>query len=162
VLALDDTQLGFPEVTLPVVPGMEGCHWPFRRTGSDNWPKLLGLLLGGRSIAADAAKGWLVDFAGPVDKGLETAWKLATEGDHGLTRRPLQAGALTDVPRTVAGLKPGDETARKAIMDCVQAACGAGLAEAQDIQTRHSAEFMTTKACHRGRVGAEYTRTMKV
>ena len=39
VVAVDDASLGMPEVTLPVVPGMEGCHWPLRKVGSEQWPK---------------------------------------------------------------------------------------------------------------------------
>ena len=31
LVAVEDALLGMPEVTLPVVPGMEGCHWPFRK-----------------------------------------------------------------------------------------------------------------------------------
>ena len=27
LIAVEGAQLGMPEVTLPVVPGMEGCHW---------------------------------------------------------------------------------------------------------------------------------------
>ena len=39
VLALDSVQLGMPEVTLPVVPGMEGCHWAFRKVARDQHPR---------------------------------------------------------------------------------------------------------------------------
>ena len=62
LLATDETTLGMPEVTLPVVPGMEGCHWPFRRAPREHWPEILGLLLEGRSVAAARTVGWL--FAG--------------------------------------------------------------------------------------------------
>ena len=47
LVAVEGADLGMPEVTLPVVPGMEGCHWPFRKTAPENWPKLLQLLLDG-------------------------------------------------------------------------------------------------------------------
>jgi hypothetical protein len=30
------------------------------------------------------------------------------------------------------------------------------------VQSKHSAGFMLTEACHSGRVGAEYTKTMKL
>jgi hypothetical protein len=68
------------------------------------------------------------------------------------------------VPTDVAGLPPtgGDpaaEAARKAIMDSIQGSCSATLAQALDIQTKHSADFMTTSYCRKGRVGAEYART---
>ena len=35
LVAVEDARLGWPEVSLPVVPGMEGCHWPFRRAPRD-------------------------------------------------------------------------------------------------------------------------------
>jgi len=31
LVAEENAALGMPEVTLPVIPGMEGCHWPFRK-----------------------------------------------------------------------------------------------------------------------------------
>src|SRR5262249_18586873 len=34
LVAVEDARLGWPEVTLPVVPGMEGCHWPYRCSSS--------------------------------------------------------------------------------------------------------------------------------
>ncbi|MHC4652141.1 MAG: hypothetical protein ACYTES_14970, partial [Planctomycetota bacterium] len=86
LVAVEDAQLGMPEVTVPVVPGMEGCHWPFRKASSGDWPKLLRLLLSGRPVRAAEAVGWLADFAGPMDKALQCAWQAATGGDHGLKR----------------------------------------------------------------------------
>jgi 3-hydroxyacyl-CoA dehydrogenase len=164
LVAANGTTLGMPEVTLPVVPGMEGCHWPFRKSGSDNWPKLLHLLLSGRSIKAEEAAGWLIDRAGTLQESLKVVWRLATGGDAGVAQRKVEEGALKGVPTEVAGLPPvgapAAEVARKAIMDCIQSSCGATLAEALEVQTKHSAEFMTTPQCRKGRVGAEYSRTV--
>ena len=152
-----------PEVTLPVVPGMEGCHWPFRKARAEDWPKLLRLLLGGRSINAEDGVGWLIDRAEPVEEALKVVWRIATEGDSGVTRRDAAASALQGVPTEVGGLSsagaPGTEAARKAIMDSIQASCSTTIAEALGIQTKHSAGFMTTSHCRKGRVGAEYART---
>ena len=53
----------------------------------------------------------------------------------------------------------GAEAARQAIMDSVKGSCGTTLAEALAVLTKHSADFMTTEHCRRGRVGAEYART---
>ena len=66
---------------------------------------------------------------------------------------PSEAGPLPDSgnPATVA--------AREAIVGCIRAACGASLADAVTIQAKHSAGFMTTPWCRKGRVGAEYART---
>jgi enoyl-CoA hydratase/carnithine racemase/3-hydroxyacyl-CoA dehydrogenase len=165
LVALDDASLGFPEVTLPVVPGMEGCHWPFRRTDAAGHGKLMQMLLSGRFVRGDAAVGWLVDAAGSMTECLPLVWSLATDGEHGLSRRPLETAAVVGVPTDVAGLGAGEpalEIARKAIVDCVQGSCAAPLPEAVDVQSRHSAEFMVTDACRRGRVGAEASKTLNV
>ncbi len=164
VVAEQGAALGMPEVTLPVVPGMEGCHWPFRKTDAVGWERLLRLLMTGAPVRAKDAVGWLIDYAGSTEAALKTAWKAAAGEDHGLSRRKLQAGALAGVPKGASGLPdPGDPAtgaARKAIMDNVQASCGATLAEALDVQAKHSAEFMTTAFCRKGRVGGEYARTV--
>ncbi|MHC4548078.1 MAG: enoyl-CoA hydratase-related protein [Planctomycetota bacterium] len=166
LIATDDAQLGMPEVTVPVVPGMEGCHWPLRKAGAGDRAKLVSLLLTGAPVRAKDAVGWLVDFAGPLGPALKTAWQVATNGDHGLKRRAVAKEALEDVPTAVGDLPeadgPANEATRKAIMDSIRASCGASLAEALATQARHSAEFMTSKACKSGRVGADYQKTMRV
>jgi enoyl-CoA hydratase/carnithine racemase len=166
LVAVEDALLGMPEVTVPVVPGMEGCHWPFRKAAQRDWPKLLRLLLSGRPVRAAEAVGWLADYAGPLDEALQRAWQVACGGDHGLKRRAVQTGALEWEPTAVGDLaeaeSPAVEAARKAIIDAVQASQSASLDEALDVQSRHSAGFMLTEACRSGRVGAEYAKTMKV
>jgi len=149
LVAVDDAVMGFPEVTLPVVPGMEGCHWPFRRTDGEGHAKLMQMLLSGRFVQGEEAAGWLVDAVGSMDECLPLVWSMATGGDHGVARRPLEG-------------EPAVEAARKAIVDCVQGSCAATLAEAVDVQSRHSADFMVTDACRRGRVGGEAKRTLDV
>ena len=156
--------LGMPEVTLPVVPGMEGCHWPFRKTGSGEWPMLVRLLLNGAPVRAGEAVGWLIDYAGPREEALKTAWSIATGGSHGLPRRELESGVLQGLPTEIGGLAdsgdPATEAARRAIMDSIQISCRVTLNEALSVQTKLSAEFMTTPHCKKGRVGAEYARTV--
>jgi enoyl-CoA hydratase/carnithine racemase len=163
LVAVDDARLGFPEVTLPVVPGMEGCHWPFRKVQSEHWPRLLGLLLGGRPVRADQAVGWLVDRAAPMDEAIQAVWTLAS-GDAPL--RPFEEGPLQGVPGEPADLPPADgpanAAARKAILDCVRDSCALPVAEALAVQARHSAGFMLSAECRGGVVGADYTKTMKV
>ncbi|MHC4274809.1 MAG: enoyl-CoA hydratase/isomerase family protein, partial [Planctomycetota bacterium] len=166
LVAVEDAQLGMPEVTVPVVPGMEGCHWPFRKAASGDWPKLLRMLLSGRPVKAAEAVGWLADYAGPLDQALARAWQVATGGDHGLKRRPVETGALewepTDVGDLAEAESPAVEAARKAIIDAIQASHGASVDDALEVQSKHSAGFMLTQACHSGRVGAEYKKTMKI
>jgi len=164
LVAVEGADLGMPEVTLPVVPGMEGCHWPFRKTDPENWPNLFKLLLDGRSVKAEKTIGWLADYAGPLDDALKTAWKIASKGDHGIRPRPLNEGALADLPGDVSGLVDsadrGKEAARAAIFQNVQASCTALLSEAITVQARHSGGFMTTKLCRKGAIGAACTKTM--
>jgi len=166
LVAVDHAALGMPEVTLPVIPGMEGCHWPFRKTPSDDWSKLLGLLLEGRPVAAPDAAPWLVDFAGPMEEAIRTAWALAAGADCGIPRRPFEEkalGAVVDEIPTLSGAgSPATEAARKAIVDTIQAACSAPLAEALEIQARHSGGFMTSRECRHGVIGGIYSKTMRV
>lgn len=166
VVAVEDARLGFPEVTLPVVPGMEACHWPFRKTRSQNWPRLLNLLISGRPVKAGDAVDWLIDYAAPLEAALQTAWQIATEGDHRIHPRGLQTDPLEGVPTELGDAPeagtPGEEHARRAIMSCIQDACSAPLGEALSIQARHAADFIASPACREGRVGAEYARTMSV
>lgn len=165
IVATDGTQLGFPEVTLPVVPGMEACHWPFRKTKADGWTRLMALLLSGKPVRAEQAVGWLTDASGSIDDVLSAAWAIAT-GTSTVKRRPFDEGRLTGVPNTAPNLPPIEgpalEAARQAIVDCVQASCGAPLAEAIGMQAGHSGAFMTSGACRKGRVGTEFAKTMVV
>jgi len=166
VVAVEDARLGWPEVTLPVVPGMEGCHWPLRRAPRDAWPRILQMLLTGRPVKATDAVGWLIDWAGPVEQAAAKAWSLATGAHHGLDARPMEAGALEDVPDDVAGLpeadSPGMDAARGAILECARLAGGAPLDEALEIQARLAADFLAGPVCRAGSVGAEWAKTTQV
>ena len=166
VVAVEDAQLGFPEVTLPIVPGVEGCHWTFRKARPEDWPRLFHLLLSGRPVEAADATGWLIDYAGPMEGALGTAWKLATSGEGGLTRRAVVQDALDGLPGEVGGLPPADsresEAARVAIMACIRGACGASLSDAITIQSRHASDFIASQPCREGIIGSEYMKTMLV
>jgi enoyl-CoA hydratase/carnithine racemase len=124
VVAVEGASLGFPEVSLPVVPGMEGCHWPLRKAESEHWPKVLHLLLSGRPVRAEGAVGWLIDYSGPMEDALKTAWQLASGGDHGIPERSIETGVLDGVPANVSDLPPADsegsEIARRAIVACAR------------------------------------------
>jgi len=165
LVTTDDVKLGMPEVTLPVVPGMEGCHWPFRKTKPENWPKLLKLLLEGRQLKAKDTIGWLSDFSGTQEEALEMAWKLANEEDHGLPLRMTDEKALVGITSDIslsAPDNPGMEAARKAIVETIQDSCSVSLSEALSIQSRHSAGFMTSKHCKKGIIGATFNQVMNV
>jgi enoyl-CoA hydratase/carnithine racemase/3-hydroxyacyl-CoA dehydrogenase len=166
VVAGDDAQLGMPEITLPVIPGMEGCHWPFRKSQPDDWGKVLTVLLTGRAVRAPEAVGWLIDFTGSLEETLGMAWKLASGAANGLPRREVEGGPLSGIPTDVPGIPAADgefgRAARDAMVGCIQRACGAELGEALELQARHSAGFMTSKAFKKGEIGTQYTKTMLV
>ncbi len=171
LLAVDDASLGLPEVTLPVVPGMEGCHWPFRRVDGDGWSRLVSFLLEGRPVTGGDAEGWLIDRSGSLEDVLELAWSLASgstaEGEEAdVTRRPLALGPLASIaeqaPMPEATGDPAVDAARRAIYDTIIASTGVPLADALEVQSRHSAEFFGSGACRRGVVGTMWSKTTKV
>ena len=167
LLAVDSASLGLPEVTLPVVPGMEGCHWPFRRVAAESWPRLVAFLLEGRPVAAGEAEGWLVDRAGDLEDVLALAWSLAA-GDHGeeLPTRPLALGPLAGLaekaPPPEASGDAAVDAARTAIYETVLASTGVPLADALEVQSKHSAAFFGSDACRRGVVGTLWAKTNRV
>lgn len=165
LVAVRGAQLGAPEVTLPVVPGMEGCHWSFRKARPADWPKLLGMLLRGAPVRAESAVGWLVDYSGTLDETLAMAWAMASGGASAPAPRPLETGRLKGLPDGIPDLplaEGPEKEGRKAIAACVRDACGASLADALALQARHSAGFMKTPACRQGEIGAQYAKTMVV
>ena len=164
LVAVEGTRLGFPEVTLPVVPGMEGCHWPFRKADTSHWPRLLDLLLSGRSVPAEDGEGWLVDRAAPLDVALPTAWTLATGGDHDLERRSVEerAPGVEALPAFSEVGRDETDRARRAIYDTVRDALEVPLPEALERQSRRSAGFMVSEACRGGTVGKARRKTMEV
>ncbi|UCD93883.1 MAG: hypothetical protein JSU69_08935 [Candidatus Zixiibacteriota bacterium] len=166
LVSTEGAALGMPEVTLPVVPGMEGCHWPFRKARAEDWPKLLNLLLSGEPVSAEEAVGWLIDFAGPTEDSLQMTWKIAAAGDQeAISRRNVRAEALSGIPTDIglpAAGNPATEAARKAIMDCIQESCRASLPEALAVQSKHSAAFMSSRFCREGFIGTEGARIMNV
>lgn len=165
LISVDDARVGMPEVTLPVVPGMEGSHWPFRKSNRKDWPKLLQLLLSGRMVSAGETIGWLTDYVGSQEDSLKMAWKIATGGEHGLRERKVEEGPLQKIPaatRLPVADSPAMEAARKAIMNTIRKSCGAKLSEALTVQAKHSAGFMITPDCQHGAIGAEFSKVMAV
>ncbi len=166
LVAANGSSVGMPEVTLPVVPGMEGCHWPFRKAQAEDWPKLLDVLLTGRPVSAADATGWLVDYAGPMDESIQMAWKIASEGDQGpVSRRKVMDTPLTNMPTDITlpdSGNPATEAARKAILDCIRESCGSSLSEALAMQAKHSAAFMSSRWCQKGIIGSTANKVMNV
>jgi enoyl-CoA hydratase/carnithine racemase len=165
VVALETAELGLPEVTLPVVPGMEGCHWMFRKSAQEHWGKLLSMMLEGKAVKASDGVGWLVDFAGPTEAAIQACWALAT-GTSQVKRRTFTEGRLPGVTAKVGGLTPatnaGMEAGRRAILDTVERSCGATLSEALMIQAKASADFMISTPCLNGVVGMAYAKSLEI
>ena len=165
LVAVEDTVLGMPEVTLPVVPGMEGCHWPFRKADRAQWPKLVRMLLTGAPVKAKDAVDWLIDYSGPMQESLAMVWSLASGGASGVPMRELDEGILQGIPVDVGvsvSDSPATEAAKTAIMHSIKDSCGVALSEALDVQAKHSADFTVTSLCREGSIGAEYLKTMMV
>ncbi len=164
LVAVEDAQLGMPEVTLPVVPGMEGCHWAFRRTEVSDWPKIVHMLLTGTLLPARKAVPWLVDAASPLESALQTAWSIATGGTHGITRRKFEKHALPQLPSEMnfSGNGSALDAARRAVMNTIRESCACSIDQAIAVQAKCSAEFMVSDFCRSGRIGQEFTRVMTV
>ena len=166
MVAPDGVRFGWPEVTLPVVPGMEACHWPIRRARPEDRGKVLDMLLSGRAVKAEDALGWLIDRSGPMDEALAAAWELASNGNADDGRRPVADGALQGLIDAVPPLPEADspqmEAGRQAIMACVKASTEVDLAEAFTIQAKIAADFLAGPICRKGAVGSEYVKTMRV
>jgi enoyl-CoA hydratase/carnithine racemase len=165
LVSVEDARLGMPEVTLPVVPGMEGCHWSFRKGNKEEWVKLFRLLLEGKQVTAKDAAGWLVDFAGPNEEAMQMTWKIVNDRDNKLPMRKVNNKALAGMPSDVRLDPPENplmESARKAIMQTIFDSCSADLDEALTIQAKHSANFMISKSCKNGKIGAEFNKVMNV
>ena len=163
LVSVDDAKLGMPEVTLPVVPGMEGCHWSFRKANPEDWSKLVHLLLEGKQVSAKDTVGWLTDYAGPMEDTLQTAWKIASGGEYSIQKREVKENALDGIPTDISLPEPEnplEKEARKSIMETIKDSCGTDLQNALDVQARHSADFMTSDSCKKGVIGAEFKRVI--
>jgi enoyl-CoA hydratase/carnithine racemase/3-hydroxyacyl-CoA dehydrogenase len=164
LIAVDDTTLGMPEVTLPVIPGMEGCHWYLRKAAAEDRPKVLRMLLTGENVKAKDAVGWLIDFAGPIDECIKMAWKLATDKDHGLVLKAVCQDAIdfTIDGNLPAAANPAVEAARKAVAACIKESCAVPISEALAVQARHSGAFMAGNLCKSGIIGADAMKVLTV
>ncbi|RME86352.1 MAG: enoyl-CoA hydratase/isomerase family protein, partial [Planctomycetota bacterium] len=165
LLAREDCQIGMPEVTLPVIPGMEGCHWPFRKAKSEDWSRLLQFILEGVPLPAKETRGWLVDEAAPLNKILPLAWNLASGEEVSLKPRKLEESSLNGFPSSPPPLSKAGETrekAREAIFQTIQKSCSLTLDEALEVQARMSGDFMSSSLCQKGVLGQNYSKTVQI
>ncbi|MBM3326739.1 MAG: hypothetical protein FJY65_07140 [Calditrichaeota bacterium] len=164
LISVESAQLGLPEVTLPVVPGMEGCHWLFRKSDAANWHKVTGLLFTGKAVRAPDGIGWLLDYAGPMDEAIKIVWDITT-GAKGLPKRAI-IGEPLSIPLDTYSLpstgNPLIIACRKAIADCIRGSTAVPLSQALEVQAKHSAGFMTSAHCRSGAVGSNWKKVMEV
>lgn len=153
LLAEENSLIGMPEVTLPVVPGMEGCHWFFRKASRKEWSNVLDLLLEGRPLAAKNAN-WIIDSTGSIDDVLREAWSIASNGEKSkikkIEKNPIQINESKN--RIVVS------EAQKAILECIEASSASSIEDALKIQASHAADFMQTEAFRKGVIGNEYMK----
>jgi enoyl-CoA hydratase/carnithine racemase len=165
LLASDEVVVAMPEVTLPVVPGMEGCHWSLRKMTAPKRTAFLQMLMDGKPIKARQAVGTLLDFAAPIHEALAMARNIMEKGTAALKLREVQSAPIKGLSLKGVVLSPAadalEEAAREAIWNCAEAACKADLKTAIDIQAKHSAAFMLNKACQKGRVGTEAAKVLR-
>ena len=135
--------LGFPEVNVPVVPGMEGCHLPFRRT-QDGHQDIVNMLLTGKSVTGEKAHQiGLVDLCGDLDLLCD---HLHDQRDIRLNRKSLLLVLDVDLPLN-------EDSPRGVIARSIVASCLAEWDDALAVQAEHSGEFMVSPMCRRGRIG---------
>ncbi|MCC7302696.1 MAG: hypothetical protein IT233_08640 [Bacteroidia bacterium] len=162
LFATKDTVLSMPEVTLPVVPGMEGCHWAIRKARPADRQKLIDMLLVGKQVKAGETVGWFADYSDSLEKNLAMAWKIMEKGESALPMRKVEEGPVTKLvisDKYIAGANGNSESVR-AIAKCIEDSCKADLKDAITVQAKISAKFMVSPQCRKGRVGSEYDKVM--
>jgi enoyl-CoA hydratase/carnithine racemase len=166
LIAPSSVSFAMPEVTLPVLPGMEGCHWALRKCPESLRINVLHMLLTGKAVKASETVGWLLDVSGTMDQCLLKAWEIANKGAKAQAPRPFVETGFAMNSLEWAALEPTTDPAlqgaREAIAACIDGACAVGLEQALPLQAKYSGEFMTTQLCRRGRVGSERDKIVNV
>lgn len=162
LFAANDVSLAMPEVSLPVIPGMEGCHWAIRKAEAGDRQKLINLLLEGKPVKAVNTVGWLVDYSDTLENTLKKAWEVMQQGEKALKTRKLEEKSISNIKFDEKALSPTTDLsfaeARKVITKCIEESCGTSVDEAIGVQAKHSAEFMISKLCRKGKVGSEFDK----
>lgn len=162
LFATEDVLLAMPEVTLPVVPGMEGCHWALRRINLSDRKNILKMLLEGKQIKAKETVGWLTDYSGNLEDCLRKAWQVMEKGTEVLPLRMVEEKSLGNISfeEKIFTNANGMAESVRAIAKCIEESCRATLSDAVTVQAKLSADFMLSKSCRKGKVGIEYDKVM--
>lgn len=165
LIAPKSVKFAMPEVTLPVIPGMEGCHWAFRKTDNTNRSKMFELLMSGNQINASQALGVLVDYTGTFDECLQLTKKILADGEAILPKRKVVESAMPEIIAELDSFNwstiPNVFAAQKEIADCVKASCATSIDEALNVQAKISAKFMSGQLFRKGKIGAEYDKIVQ-
>lgn len=161
LVAVEDAEVGFPEVTLPVVPGMEATHWLFRKVNKEDWGKIADLLLTGKRLHAKETSGWLCDIVEPPEQALRSAYMLVT-GKLNIRKREVCEKPLEEVSEYIRISSPQEKAAVDAIAKAILEATRVSLTDALYVQSSESASFMTNPLCLNGTIGKEYKKFIVV
>jgi len=164
VVANENTLLGAPEVNLPVVPGMELCHWIFRKTYKENHERIINLMLTGRFQKAKETVDWLIDYAGDEENSLSVAYSMAN-GNKKYNKRKVNSKKINiskSLLTKYSTENPLLNQAKEAIFNCINESCATDIENALNIQSQHSANFMLSKLCNKGVIGQDYQKTFLV
>ncbi|MCO5254965.1 MAG: enoyl-CoA hydratase-related protein [Bacteroidetes bacterium] len=162
LIAPTQVKFAMPEVTLPVIPGMEGCHWVFRKTSKDEHSVMLDMLMHGKQVNAQQAQGFLVDYTGSLQECLVMTKNILAKGDAALTKRSVVKEAMPHIASEIEKVNWSDnpliQSAQKEIADCIIAACSANMEDALQVQAKVSAKFMSGQLFRKGKIGLEYDK----
>lgn len=162
LIATDQVRFAMPEVTLPVIPGMEGCHWVLRKTEKSNQSKMLEMLMHGQQLSAKQATGFLVDFCGNINECLAMVKSILSNGENALPKRKIVGEAMHDIATEIHKIRlsdvPNIQAAQKEIAGCVLASCASSVDEALFVQAKMSANFMSGQLFRKGKIGTEYDK----
>lgn len=162
LIAPEHVKFAMPEVTLPVIPGMEGCHWVLRKTEKNNRHRMLEMLLEGKQRNAKQVHGFLVDYTGSLNDCLQMSRKLMAEGELVLPKRKVVEISIQDVSFELGKTKWSDNphllAAQKEIAECVIASCSTTVDEALQVQAKVSAKFISGQLFRKGKIGVEYDK----
>lgn len=152
-VAAKGTQIGQPEPTVGVLPGLGGCHHIHRASKPEAWPAISEKLLTGHSFSADEALAWgYVSHVVPVAELPRASMAFAAGLASGEAAKPeFRMGGATLVvrrdvdPRNEAGV-PLDADLRELIATTVEEANALPYAEASALEERRAAESLVMSA----------------
>ncbi|WP_269391020.1 3-hydroxyacyl-CoA dehydrogenase NAD-binding domain-containing protein [Hoeflea alexandrii] len=143
-VASSDAQIGFPEVTLGLLPGGGGTQRTVRLVGA---ARALELMLGGRPISAQqAAEIGLIDRVVEGD-AVTAALEMMKSGILSVVRPTGELPVPDDIASTIVQVRQGRllSVAEENIVACVEAVGRLGFREGQKFEARLFGELMQSE-----------------